>query len=82
MCVCVCVSVFVYIWTPCMMTMMFHASLCEMPYLPFLSECVCARSYLTHCDPMEYSLPGSSVHRIFQKKILKQLTISYSRRSS
>ena len=28
------------------MTMMFHASLCEMPYLPFLSECVCVLSHI------------------------------------
>ena len=23
------------------------------------SACVCAQSYLTFCDPMDYSLPGS-----------------------
>ena len=30
--------------------------------------CVCAQSCLTLCDPMDYSLPGSSVHRIFPGK--------------
>ena len=34
------------------------------------------------CDPMDCSLPGSSVHRIFQAKILKRVAISFSRRSS
>ena len=27
--------------------------------------CLCAQSRPTLCDPMEYSLPGSSVHGIF-----------------
>ena len=26
----------------------------------------------TLCDPMNYSLPGSSVHRIFQARILER----------
>ena len=34
------------------------------------------------CDPMDYSLPGSSVHGIFQARILEWVTISFSRRSS
>ena len=33
----------------------------------------------TLCDPMDYSLPGSSVHRIFQARILEWVTISFSR---
>ena len=32
--------------------------------------CVCVRSCLTLCNPMECSLPGSSVHGIFQTRIL------------
>ena len=32
------------------------------------------------CDPMDYSLPGSSVHGIFQTKILEWVAISFSRR--
>ena len=36
----------------------------------------------TLCDPMDYSLPGSSVHGIFQAKILEWVAISFSRRSS
>ena len=34
------------------------------------------------CDPLDCSLPGSSVHGIFQARILKCVTISFSRRSS
>ena len=30
-----------------------------------------AQSCSTLCDPMDYGLPGSSVYRIFQAKILK-----------
>ena len=41
-----------------------------------------AQSCLTLCDPMDYSLPGSSIHRIFQARILEWVAISFSRRSS
>ena len=34
------------------------------------------------CDPMDYSLPGSSIHGIFQARILGWVAISYSRASS
>ena len=37
---------------------------------------------LTLCDPMDCSLPGSSVHGIFQARILEWVAISYSRGSS
>ena len=30
-------------------------------------ECLCAQSYPTLCNPMNYSLPGSSVHGVFQQ---------------
>ena len=36
----------------------------------------------TLCDPMDCSLPGPSVHGIFQARILEQIAISYSRGSS
>ena len=32
----------------------------------------------TLCDPMNCSLPGSSVHEIFQARILEWVAISYS----
>ena len=47
--------------------------------------CVCAKSLqlcLTLCDPMDCSLPGSSVHGIFQASTLEWITISSSRGSS
>ena len=33
--------------------------------------CVCAQLWLTLCDPMDCSLPGSSVHGIFQASVLE-----------
>ena len=36
----------------------------------------------TLCDPMDCSLPGSSVHGIFQARILEWVAISFSRRTS
>ena len=41
-----------------------------------------AQSCLTHCDPMDCSLPGSSVHGIFQARVLEWVAISFSRGSS
>ena len=38
--------------------------------------------YLTLCDPMDCSTPGSSVHTILQARILEQVSISFSRGSS
>ena len=32
----------------------------------------------TLCDPMDYSLPGSSVHGIFQARVLEWIAISFS----
>ena len=44
--------------------------------------CSVAQSHLTLCDPMDCSLPGSSVHRISQARILEWVAISYSTGSS
>ena len=41
-----------------------------------------AQSCLTLCNPLDYSLPGSSGHRIFQARILEWVAISSSRGSS
>ena len=46
------------------------------------SESEVTQSCLTLCDPMDYSLTGSSVHGIFQARILEWVSISFSRRSS
>ena len=41
-----------------------------------------AQSCPTLCSPMDCSPPGSSVHGIFQARILQRVAISYSRGSS
>ena len=41
-----------------------------------------AKSCLTLCNPMDCSLPGSSVHGISQARIQKWVAISFSRGSS
>ena len=47
-----------------------------------ISESEIAQSCPTLCDPMDCSLPGSSVHGIFQAIVLKWIAISFSRGSS
>ena len=44
--------------------------------------CSAAQSCPTLCNPEDYSLPGSSVHGIFQARILEWIAISFSRGSS
>ena len=43
------------------------------------SESEVAQSYPTPCDPMDCSLPGSSIHAIFQARVLEWVAISFSR---
>ena len=50
-------------------------------------SCVCMpaeslQSCPTPCDPMDYSPPGSSVHRILQARILEWIAMPFCRRSS
>ena len=40
-----------------------------------------AKLCLTLCDPMDYRLPGSSVHGILQARILEWVAITFSRGS-
>ena len=47
-----------------------------------LCVCVCAQSYLTLFDPMNCHLPSSSIHELFQARVLEWFAISYSRGSS
>ena len=47
-----------------------------------LLMCLVAQSCLTLWDPMDCSLPGSSVHGIFQATVLGWIAISFSRGSS
>ena len=39
----------------------------------------CTHSCPTLCDPMDYSLPGSSIHAIFQARVLEWVAIFFSR---
>ena len=43
---------------------------------------VVAQSCPTLCDPMDHSLPGSSVYEILQARILEWVAIPFSRGSS
>ena len=42
------------------------------------SESEVAQSYPTLSDPMDCSLPGSSIHRIFQARVLEWGAIAFS----
>ena len=46
------------------------------------SESEVAQSCLTLCDPMDCSLPGFSIHVIFQARVLECVAIAFSRGSS
>ena len=48
----------------------------------YISESKVAQSCPTFCDPMDCSLPGSSIHGIFQARIQEWIAISFSRASS
>ena len=48
----------------------------------FQSESEVTQSCPTLCDPMDCSLPRSSVHGIFQARVLEWVAISFSRGSS
>ena len=51
-------------------------------YFHLISWAVCLsiQSCLTLCDPMDYSPPGSSVHGIFQARVLEWGAIAFSKR--
>ena len=54
---------------------------------PGLLSLLCIHAYSlsscpTLCDPMNYSLPGSSVHGILQARILEWVAMTSSKRSS
>ena len=42
------------------------------------SESEVAQSHLTLSDPMDCSLPGSSIHGIFQARVLEWVAIAFS----
>ena len=51
-------------------------------YVPARKRSEVAQSCPTFCNPMDYSLPRSSVHGILQARILEWVAISFSRGSS
>ena len=54
----------------------------EMKFLcSYESESEVSQSCPTLCDPMDCSLLGSSVHGLFQARVLEWVAISFSRRS-
>ena len=66
---------------------------CQWPYFIFfgktgsgaylsLSCCLVDKSYPTLCDPVDFSLPGSSIHGIFHARKLQCVAMSFSKGSS
>ena len=51
------------------------------PILPHRKKKVKVKSFLTLCDHMDCSLPGSFIHGIFQARVLEWVVISFSRSS-
>ena len=61
----------------------FHGRVCCLSVLPYTeSEREVAQLCPTLCDPMDCSPPGSSIHGIFQARVLEWAAISFSRGSS
>ena len=79
-CVCVCVCMCLCVCVRACMCVCVCVSVC------CVSVCWChcslTKSCLTLCDPMDCSLPGSSVHGILQARILEWVAIPLSRGSS
>ena len=61
-----------------------HSTLWKTPHLnnKVKSEIEVAQWCLILCDPMDCSLPGSSLHGILQARVLEWVAISFSRGSS
>ena len=74
---------FMCIWKECELCWV-ECSIPSMSVRSYRLICVCpvAQSCPTVCDPMDCSPPGSSVHGIFQARILEWVAIFFSRGSS
>ena len=59
-----------------------HWQVCSLPLASSGKPAMCAQSCPTLCDPMDCSLPGSSVHGISQARTLEWVIMPYSRGSS
>ena len=80
--VCACVCVYIYIAVYMCVPVCVYIYIYSCPYLVSFPLCVFAQSSLTLCNTMDCSPPGSSVHGIFQARILEWGAISFSRDSS
>ena len=74
---------YIYIYTHIYLPPLLYLLICwlTLRLLPCLgyckwSESEVAQSCLTRCDPMDCSLSGSSVHGIFQARVLEWIAIS------
>ena len=76
------IFLFTHIWT----RRTFDLSLCFRRSYILLTHkwvwVIVAQSCLTLCNPMDCSLPGSSVHGILQARLLEWVAISFSRVAS
>ena len=71
----------------CWVPWYFHHSLCRFITLIGSSRAIifsvlASQSYLTLCDPMDCSPPGTSVHGALQARTLEWVAIPFSRESS
>ena len=64
---------------PCQNTSVFHRSRTN---ISKICRSEVAQLCPTVCDPINCSVPGSSVHGIFQATVLERIAISFSRESS
>ena len=71
----------VFPYKPFSLHLQAYPDMCK--YIIFIneSESELTQLCLTLCDPMDCSLPGSSVHGILQARILDWVAISFSRES-
>ena len=75
MCVCVCVCVCVYIKLNHFAVTLKTTQHCKS------TMCLVAQSCLTLCNPMDSSIPGSSIHETFQAGILEWFAMPSARGS-
>ena len=64
------------------MTLYWTGTMLEGLYILVEVKVLVAQSCLTFCDPMNCSLPGSSVRGILQARILEWVAIPFSRECS
>ena len=68
-----------YNWNKAYKCLCFHVD--KVPMCPWKGKCQSLQPCPTLCDPVDCSSPGSSVHGIFQARILEWVAISFSRGS-